>query len=290
MNDVSVISPLPVQILDPVTDGSMDELKDTLVPVQEEDLPQGVLDLLAALVLRHRSMTILQGAADVVRDKALPAVPMTMTHPQAKRPTQQLPPQLMATKGLTFDRIEMSAQVTLGEIEPDLRPSNLPVGSPIERSPNIAEPMSIERAASAQAPILLTTEAELPEALLQPPVMRHTVAVVPPSIPASPILRPVTAPEVMLETPPVSDRGLLQVPFNKGTVSGQVTISRVPDEPARNLQLSPSNALVFEQLKEPFEQVREPTWRLTDSGGEQQRQGSHQSPDDEQDEQFELPA
>ncbi|MNQ77669.1 hypothetical protein D3C85_925530 [compost metagenome] len=290
MNDVSVISPLPVQILDPVTDGSMDELKDTLVPVQEEDLPQGVLDLLAALVLRHRSMTINQGNADAARGKALPAAPMTMTYPQAKRPIQQLPPQLMATKGLTSDRMEMPVQVTLGKIELDSRPSNLPVGSPLERSPNTAEPMSIERAASAQAPIPLTTEAELTEALMQPQVMRHTATVVPPSIPASPILRPMPTPDVMLEILPASDRGLLQVPFNKGTVSGQVTISRVPDEPIRNLQLSPSNTLVFEQLKEPFEQVREPAWRLTDSGGEQQRQGSQQSPDDEQDEQSELPA
>jgi hypothetical protein len=48
--------------------------------------------------------------------------------------------------------------------------------------------------------------------------------------------------------------------------------------------------LVFEQLKESFALVREPAWRLTDSGGEQQRQGSQQSPDDEQDEYSELPA
>jgi hypothetical protein len=62
-----------------------------------------------------------------------------------------------------------------------------------------------------------------------------------------------------------------------------VTISRVADEPTRNLQLSPSNALVFEQLKVSLEHVREPAWRLTDSDGEQQqRQGSRQPPDDEQ--------
>jgi len=311
MNDVSVISPLPVQIPDPVTDGSMDELKDTLVPVQEEDLPQGVLDLLAALVLRHRSMTLNQGAADVVRDKALPAIPMTMTYPQANRSIQQLPAQLerlpvqlqqlpaqlqqlpaqlMASKGLNFDRMEMPAQVTHGKTEPDSRPANLPVESPIQSSPNTAEPKSIERVTSAPASNALTAEPELPEALMQPQVMRHMAAVVPPSIPASPILRLIPTPDVMLETLPASDRGLLQVPFNKGTVSGQVTISRVPDEPIRNLQLSPSNALVFEQLKESFAQVREPAWRLTDSGGEQQRQGSQQSPDDEQDEHSELPA
>jgi hypothetical protein len=86
----------------------------------------------------------------------------------------------------------------------------------------------------------------------------------------------------IIETLSVADRGLLQVPFNKGAVSGQVTISRVADEPARNLQLSPSNALVYEQLKVSLEQVREPTWRLTNSEDEQQRQGSRQPPDDEQ--------
>lgn len=291
MNDVSVISPMPVQIQNPVTDGSMDELKDVLVPVQEEDLPQGVLDLLAALVLRHRPMIGNQGAADVVRDKAPPALPMTtMIYPQANRPIQQQPPQLTASKGVSSHKIEMPAQVTQGKIEPDSRPSIFPVGAPTEHSPNSAEPLSIERAAVALAPTSLSAEPELPDALLQPPVMRHTATVVPPSIPAAAISLPIPASEVPLETLPAPERGLLQVPFNKGTVSGQVTISRVPDEAIRNLQLSPSNALVFEQLKEPFAQVREPAWRLTDSGGEQQRQGSQQSPDDEQDEQSQLPA
>ncbi|WP_095051951.1 invasion protein [Pseudomonas sp. Irchel s3b2] len=302
MNDVSVILPLPVQVPDPVTDGALDELQDVFVPVQEEDLPQGVLDLLAALILRHRSatqtgraafgqsMTIIagHGAADVVRDNALSPVPVAMTYPQPDRPIQHRPPQLMTSIGPTVDRMEMPVQGPSGKTDLDPPPSRLPVGAPIERSSSTAEPMSIERA--AHTPILLPAEPQLPEALLQPPVMRQSASVVPPSIPLSPILRPMPAPDMMLETLPGSDRGLLQVPFNKGTVSGQVTISRMPDDSTRNLQLSPSNALVFEQLKVPFEQVREPAWRLTDSGGEQQRQGSQQSPDDEQAEQSELPA
>ncbi|WP_237884973.1 SpaN/EivJ family type III secretion system needle length determinant [Pseudomonas sp. PGPR40] len=302
MNDVSVILPLPVQVPDPVTDGVLDELQDMLLPVQEEDLPQGVLDLLAALILRNRpatqagraavgqSMTLIagHGAADVVRDKALPTVPVAMTYPQANKPVQQLPPQLMTSIGPTVDRMEMPVQGTSGKTDLDRRPSSLPVGMPIEHSSSTAEPMSIERA--AHTPIPLTAEPQLPETLLQPQVMRQSASVVPPSIPLSPILPPMPAPDMMLETLPGSAPGLLQVPFHKGTVSGQVTISRMPDDSIRNLQLSPSNALVFEQLKVPFEQVREPAWRLTDSGGEQQRQGSQQSPDDEQAEQSELPA
>lgn len=119
---------------------------------------------------------------------------------------------------------------------------------------------------------------------------RHAPPVARPSIPSPATPQPLPALDVQIETLPGTDRSLLQVPFNRGSASGQVTISRVPDEPTRSLQLSPSNALVFEQLKVPFEWVREPAWRLTDSGGEQQRQGSHQAPDDEQAEDSGLPA
>ncbi|MNL19346.1 hypothetical protein D3C87_1405400 [compost metagenome] len=125
-------------------------------------------------------------------------------------------------------------------------------------------------------------EGQKPEALSSLPTARHVPPMASPAAsapgmpPAPPALDPI------IETLPVADRGLLQVPFNKGTASGQVTISRVADEPTRNLQISPSNALVFEQLKVSLEHVREPAWRLTDSDGEQQRQGSRQPPDDEQ--------
>jgi hypothetical protein len=101
------------------------------------------------------------------------------------------------------------------------------------------------------------------------------------ALPLPPAPVPRSAIEPRIETPPGPGPGLLQVPFNKGAASGQVTISREPDEPARPLLLSPSNPLVFEQLKAPFEQLREPGWRLADQRGEQQRQGSRQSPDEE---------
>lgn len=94
----------------------------------------------------------------------------------------------------------------------------------------------------------------------------------------------------MVETLPGLDRGFLQVPFNRAGANGQVTISRGSEEPTRPLTLSPSNALVFEQLKEPFALAREPAWRLTDSGGEQPRQGSQQGPDEDPDEQAEPAA
>ncbi|MEZ1316868.1 hypothetical protein QIW53_12655 [Pseudomonas fluorescens] len=87
--------------------------------------------------------------------------------------------------------------------------------------------------------------------------------------------------DARVATAPGPGPGLLQVPFNKGAVSGQVTISRETDEHARPLLLSSSNPLVFDQLKTPFEQLREPGWRLADPRDQQQRQGSRNSPDEE---------
>lgn len=84
-----------------------------------------------------------------------------------------------------------------------------------------------------------------------------------------------------------SSRDFLQIPFNKGTASGQVTIARTPGDSAQNLVLSPSSVQIFEQLEAPFERAQEPHWRLTDSGDEQQHQGSRQSPDDDESEQQE---
>lgn len=301
MNDITVISPRPVQVPDPVTDGSMDELQDTLVPVQEEDLPQGVQDLLAALILRHRSTTqsgraipTFQGASEGVHDKVPSAVPVALTNPQTNRPIQHLSPQLMLPVVASVDRVGTPVQGAIAQAELKPLPSSLPAGPSIERASSIPESYT-ERVAHTSTSTSTSTpvaaEPSLPQALQLPPAtVYHTISGLQPSVPAAPLLRPQPAPDVVLETLPNADRGLLQVPFSKGAANGQVTISRVPDEPTRSLQLSPSNALVFEQLKVPFEQIREPVWRLTDSGGEQQRQGSQQSPDEEQPEQSELPA
>ena len=303
MNDITVISPRPVQVPDPVTDGSMDELQDTLVPVQEEDLPQGVQDLLAALILRHRSTTQIgraiptfQGASEGVHDKVPSAVPVALTNPQTNRPIQHLPPQLMLPVVASVDRVGTPVQGAIAQAELKPLPSSLPAGPSIERASSIPESYT-ERVAHTSTSTSTSTstpvaaEPSLPQALQLPPAtVYHTISGLQPSVPAAPLLRPQPAPDIVLETLPNADRGLLQVPFSKGAANGQVTISRVPDEPTRSLQLSPSNALVFEQLKVPFEQIREPVWRLTDSGGEQQRQGSQQSPDEEQPEQSELPA
>lgn len=310
MSDVSVISPVPVQVLDPVTDGSMDELRDTLVPTQEEDLPQGVLDLLAALIQRHRStmkmdgaqapqsMGTVHGTLDATQEKVLASVSQAMTYPQVERSIQQLPSHLKASIELSVDRLEMPVPAKVGDTDVNPRRSTQAPGPSTERVSIAAGLPSFELTSSTKASppaervtIAFTAEPTLPQALPLPPATtRQAVTGSPPNAPATPALRRVQPPDVKLETLPGTDRGLLQVPFTRGTVSGQVTISRVPDEPYRSLQLSPSNALVFDQLKVPFDQLREPVWRLTDSGGEQQRQGSRQSPEDEQSEQSELPA
>lgn len=317
MKNVSVISLLPVQSLDSVTEGSMEELQDTLVPIQEEELPQGVLELMATLILRHRpemetsravawqSMAASHGVADVERDGARPVAPVVMSYPQVSPSFSKLKHALSlqptAPAAPSIDRV---VAPTHSNPPPSIRDE--PVS--ISRSSNRVEPLPVERSVIFGAPLAPATDkplpvdaisigpsappidTPLPEALIGHQAARHAPSVARPAIPSPAIPQPLPALDVQIETLPGTDRDFLQVPFNKGTVSGQVTISRVPDEPTRNLQLSPSNALVFEQLKVPFEQVREPAWRLTDSGGEQQRQGSRQAPDDEQAEDPGLPA
>ena len=142
------------------------------------------------------------------------------------------------------------------------------------------EPSTVPRAPSVAS----LDEQPLPPAPLSFQGVRQAPAVAQAAIP-TPALPPAPRmPEVRVEALSGTDRGVLQVPFNKGAASGQVTITRLPEEPTRNLTLNPSNALVFEQLKVPFELAREPAWRLADSGDEQSRQGSQQAPDDDPDE------
>ncbi|SCZ47239.1 MULTISPECIES: type III secretion effector protein [unclassified Pseudomonas] len=291
MKELSVVPARPVQVLDPVDEGPMDELRDLLVPVQEDELPQGVLDLMVALVRPHRepmdngcalawrSMSIVQGGAEVERDgersgareaveveavRAPPRARVAMTFPHAGPPLSQM------------------ARPPLSQrLEPAGDQSTLSTYSASIESPR-HEPFT---AASEQSLALGD------EPLLQAPLSlqgtRHVPTVATASVPAS---TPPPALDVMVETLPGADRGFLQVPFNRGGASGQVTISRGSEEPTRHLTLSPSNALVFEQLKEPFALAREPAWRLTDSGGEQPRQGSQQGPDEDPDEQAEPAA
>ncbi|MCW8277086.1 invasion protein [Pseudomonas sp. PCH199] len=305
MKHVSVISPGPVQTTDPGTEGSVDELQDTLVPVQEDELPQGVLELMATLILRHQpavetgravawqSMASDQGTADVERDEAQPTASVRVSFAQAgplfSKPLHHPLSQQMALAAPAIDRVTTPAYLNPHPalaVEPAL----------IERPSNTVEPLPVDRAANTSVASAPTFDAQLPQALTSLQTVRHappitrSAAPAPAPAPAIATLQPLPVPDVMPETLTGPDRGLLQVPFNNGAASGQVTISRGADESPRNLLLSPSNALVFDQLKTPFELIRDPGWQLTDNDGEQQRQGSHQSPDEEQAEQQDLPA
>lgn len=291
MNEVFAVPTGPIQALEPVDDGPLDELLDQLVPVQEEELPQGVLNLMAALILPRRplmeaartlawkAMGVGQETLAVERDEARlfgrdtqevePAgrrwgARDTLVFPEAAAPfgklTQYALPQRLApvTSGVDQTAVSMSASTEPLATEPLTAPR-------LDEQPLAQAPMSVQ--GPRQTPAV--TPAVLPSPTLPP---------------APPML------EVTVEALPDTGPGLLQVPFNKGAANGQITITRVAEESTRNLTLNPSNTLVFEQLKAPFELTREPAWRLADSGGEQSRQGSHQAPDEEQDEQAERPA
>ncbi|SDB15110.1 type III secretion effector protein [Pseudomonas sp. NFACC13-1] len=289
MNEVFAVPTGPVQALEPVDEGPLDELLDQLVPVQEDELPQGVLELMAALILPRRplmeaaltltrqAIKVGQEALVVERDEARPVVRgtegaepagrrwaarETQAFPQAGAPfgklTQYALPQRLEPVASGVDKAAVSASIEPLAVEPFIAPR-------LDEQPLPLAPMS------AQGP--RQTPAVAPAALLSP------------ALPSAPPML-----DVMIEVLPDTGPGVLQVPFKKGAASGQITITRVPEESPRNLTLNPSNALVFEQLKGPFELAREPAWRLADSGEEQPRQGSHQAPDEEQDEQAGGPA
>ncbi|BBP60586.1 type III secretion effector protein [Pseudomonas sp. St316] len=292
MKDISVVPARPVQILDPVDGGPIDELQDPLVTVQEDELPQGVLELMVALIRQQRStmdtaqavmghsMNIAQGAVNVEHDEARSIVPArTDVEPDRARPTARNT-KSFPHAGLLFDTAIQQALPQRLEPVASVRD---PLAAPT--FPASIEPMALDPFTIPEARPIPRFDESLPQAPQSLQGTRHAPRVAAASIPSPATSAALPMPEVMVEPLSCTDRGLLQVPFNRGAVSGQVTISRMPEETTRQLTLSPSNALVFEQLKAPFELAREPAWRLADSDGEQQRQGSQQRPDEDQDEQ-----
>jgi hypothetical protein len=339
MIDVSVIPRLPIQPVEPDLDTPMDELEEGLVPVEEDQLPQGVLDLLAILMPRHRPMATarskeppplavpakgegpdshlqrLHAQPVALNQQPAPLLSAMLQRPAPPRvelvaPAVMRPPrvELIAPAVMRPARVEFVAPAVMrpARVEAPLpvinQPSRLPELSSAERPPISVEPMSIDRLPLPVEPSSIdgpspSIEQAIPVSDLElraghsnvqitrnaPPVALPVAAqiMVPPSTPL---------PEVTRQEVAGSSRDFLQVPFNKGTVSGQVTIARMPGESAQNLVLSPSSVQIFEQLEAPFERAQEPGWRLTDSGDEQQHHGSRQSPDDDESEQQEHPA
>lgn len=311
MKDVSAVLPPPVQVPDPVTEGPLDELQDTLVPAQEDELPQGVLELMATLILRHRpvmetghavawhSMASGQETVEIERGEARSPASVGVSYPQAgplaHKPIPHLKPEPVSSSSLQpMPLISSSLPQPMPLISPST-PQPMPSairGEPalVESPSSRFEPLPVEHPVSSGTPSAPTVDRQLSEAVASLPTMRHALPVAPPPVPSVVIAQALPALDLMPETLPGPDRGLLQVPFNSGAASGQVTISRMADEPTRNLLLSPSNALVFDQIKTALDLTRDPAWQLTDNEGEQQGRGSHQPPDEEPAEQQDLPA
>jgi hypothetical protein len=313
MIDVSVIPRLPVQPVEPDLDTPMDELEEGLVPVEEDQLPQGVLDLLAILMPSHRPMAtagskeplpLTVPAQGEGRDSHLPrlhAQPVALNQQPAPLlsalPQRPAPPRVefvapavmrMASAGVQLRVIDQPSR--LPELSSTDRPSILVEPLSIDRLPLPVDPSSIDRPSPSIEQAIPVSDLELRTGQSNAQITRNAPPVALP-VAAQIMVPPSTPlPEVTKEEVAVSSRDFLQVPFNKGTVSGQVTIARVPGESAQNLVLSPSTVQIFEQLEAPFERAQEPGWRLTDSGDEQQHHGSRQSPDDDESEQQEYPA
>ncbi|WP_433766875.1 invasion protein [Pseudomonas putida] len=300
MKEVSAVLPPPVQVPDPVTEGPLDELQEPLVPAQEDELPQGALELMATLILRHRpametghavawySMASGQETVEVERGEARSPAPVGVSYPQPgslpHKPIPHLKPEPVSSSSL-----QPMSQISPSTPQP--MPSAIRVEPALVESPSSRfEPLPVEHPVSSSTPSAPTVDRQLSEAVASLPTMRHAPPVAPPPVASAVIAQALPALDLMPETLPGPDRGLLQVPFNSGAASGQVTISRMADEPTRNLLLSPSNALVFDQIKTALDLTRDPAWQLTDNEGEQQGRGSHQPPDEEPAEQQDLPA
>lgn len=297
MKDVNAVLPPPVQVLDPLTEDSPDELHITLVPAQEDELPQGVLELVASLIARHQpamenghavtrhSLSGGQQMLDVERGEGRSPASTGVLHPQvsplAHQPVPRLKPQLI------------SLSVPAPAPSPWMRPMTSAITvepALVERPSSSGEPQPVDRTDSPSAPWVPAIDSPVPDVSLNLQTAHRAPRVAQAAVPFAAMVRPLPAIEAAPQTLAAQDRGLLQVPFNSSAASGQVTISRMADEPGRNLLLSPSNTLVFEQIRAALELARDPVWQLTDNDGEQQGRGSHQPPDEEQAEPQDLPA
>lgn len=316
MNDISVISRLTVQPVEPDLEASTDELNNSVVPVEEDALPQGVLDLLNNLNWRLRPMAGTgRGAAPpslgaatgevtespVARPQTQPAVVHQRPVPLPSTPLQPLTP-LPSTllQPLTpLPDTPLQRPVALSD-KPLQSPAHAPVAletaavaTTAVRAAGVDAPQPFsEQPSPAEEPAIPTSDLELRAGLPNVAIPRHVPTVALPVAAPTQALPSLPPPEVTLDDVAVSSRDFLQIPFNKGTASGKVTVTRMPGESTQNLLLSPSSAQVFEHLKEPFEQVRDTHWRLADRGDEQHQHpnGKQQTPDDEQAEQAEIPA
>ena len=321
MKDITTVSPGPAHSAVPDDAGIADGLHDRRVPVQVEELPQGVLDLLAALIVRTRSAGELGGLDGRLREQARSHRGSGSEVGDAGGLDGRIREQARAHGGSRSEvgdaggldgRIREQARAHRGSrsdvgdaggLDGRIREQARSHGESHAHMGEQAQSHGASHASGGEqarfhrqaqsrvgASLLAKAAARAPDDLAGTVVADASMnlygtrpAPVTPALalPLPPAPVPRSAIEPRIEPPPGPGPGLLQVPFNKGAASGQVTISREPDEPARPLLLSPSNPLVFEQLKVPFEQLREPGWRLADQRGEQQRQGSRQSPDEE---------
>ncbi|WP_030127914.1 hypothetical protein [Pseudomonas sp. QTF5] len=307
MREMSVVPRLPASVEAPGHDGPVDELKDKLIPVEEDELPQGLLDLAAALLVRHRPMMgtgrhdrlppAPSSSAGIIERHDLQAQ-VEVPAAQGRSASRQMEPVLSAMERVTIPASTVEAPLPLPRtnsapqpLSPQSQPQPLPQSQPLpDRLSRPMESAPVDLSPPPGKPAVADNLVDLPEALPVAQAPRSAPTMASPVTVPSATLPPSPPSDITLEEAAGASRNFLQIPFSKGTASGQVTITRLPGEFAQNLVLNPSNPQVLEHLREPFDQVRESHWRLADTADEQSRHGSRQSPDDEQEEQQEHPA
>jgi hypothetical protein len=291
MNQVPEVFPPALQPMEPAVDGPPIEFADELLPCEQDPLPQGVLELLAILAPRRRPvmaggravLTAAMIARGEVTAEGSPVVALaatlertvSRTGPTLPDPARTRVPPVSA--GLVGQ--EQRVQQPLPVFERPLpmteaRAGEQPVPQVPETSSALAATTSIQGCLNGDMPTSIFGDAQLTLARSVP----LTGSTTPPTAPPVPLLE-----QAVEEDLPMTTRDVLQVPFNKGAVSGQVTVTRTAGESVQHLVLGSDNAQVLEQLRGPFAQEAEPFWQLADSGEEQQqRHDSQPSPEDEQ--------
>jgi hypothetical protein len=277
--------------MESAVDGPPIEFADELLPSEEDALPQGVLELLA--ILAPRRQPVMAGgravltAAMIVRGEVTaegsPGVALAATLERTVKRTGPTLPDPARTRvspvsaGLVAQ--EPRLQQPLPGFERPLpmteaRAGEQPVLEVPDTSSALAAPTSTQGWANVDMPTSIFGDAPLTRVRSVP----LTGSTTPPTAPPVPLLE-----QAVEEDLPMATRDVLQVPFNKGAVSGQVSVTRAAGESVQHLVLGSDNAQVLEQLRGPFAQEAEPFWQLADSGEEQQqRHGSPPSPEDEQ--------
>jgi len=298
MSDVPAVSlaPIPADVSNEV---DTDDFFEHLEPLEEQDLPQGVLGLIQqllpqrpvilgptnvklALTNEAKKGPALQGGdtkvlSAAVQTARLPGMKLALATVAPSQPTvqaavqtaQALVPSARLLDKSTADRMStppavQSVQAPERELVAQTEQAQQPGGdseTPDKPTPTLTAAMVAERAANAAPRAQQTAQ---------------------PDTPSSPQLAR------LLQTPKGTQKGdqpYLSLPFAKDSAVGLVNVSKPTGDAAQPLQLSSTNVEITRQLSEHLDGTQESRWRMADSQDSGQHgRDAREQPEDEAEE------